>query len=323
MVEFLSGEFLTGNFSNALFEPGSERQPFEAALSLLEYHVIKIKCRLRASHLPASISNAICSVSGACGNHELVNTGTFEKKTKTFKTQCFQNLARLAKPKSASTSPNTMEDVWNSSIGQCDPQYVLVPREMMNQPVSNQKQQSNGDQMNQSDGDQINQSDLYASSVLADHQQDPSASLIGQSPAEEDDSRPENGNETSVTEGQPSTMYREQDLYLPITNISRIMKNCLPENGKTSKTAKTTVQECVSEFISFITSEAAETVRAERRQTLNGDDLINAMERLGFQTTSSNYIDPLRVYLKKYRQMNSASTVCPDDSDDGGKQPGD
>ncbi len=33
------------------------------------------------------------------------------------------------------------------------------------------------------------------------------------------------------------------------------MKKALPENAKIAKDAKETVQECVSEFISFITSE--------------------------------------------------------------------
>ncbi|XP_058003524.1 nuclear transcription factor Y subunit B isoform X3 [Hevea brasiliensis] len=46
---------------------------------------------------------------------------------------------------------------------------------------------------------------------------------------------------------------RGQDRYLPIANISRIMKKAIPANGKIAKDAKETVQECVSEFISFIT----------------------------------------------------------------------
>lgn len=46
-----------------------------------------------------------------------------------------------------------------------------------------------------------------------------------------------------------------QDRFLPIANISRIMKKALPANAKIAKDAKETVQECVSEFISFITSE--------------------------------------------------------------------
>jgi hypothetical protein len=53
---------------------------------------------------------------------------------------------------------------------------------------------------------------------------------------------------------------REQDRFLPIANISRIMKKALPANAKIAKDAKETVQECVSEFISFITSEYPFTV---------------------------------------------------------------
>lgn len=47
----------------------------------------------------------------------------------------------------------------------------------------------------------------------------------------------------------------EQDRYLPIANISRIMKRSIPQTAKISKDAKECVQECVSEFIAFITSE--------------------------------------------------------------------
>ena len=56
-------------------------------------------------------------------------------------------------------------------------------------------------------------------------------------------------------EGDERGSVREQDRFLPIANISRIMKKSLPNNAKIAKDAKETVQECVSEFISFITSE--------------------------------------------------------------------
>lgn len=39
--------------------------------------------------------------------------------------------------------------------------------------------------------------------------------------------------------------------------VARIMKMALPENAKIAKEAKECMQECVSEFISFITSEGA------------------------------------------------------------------
>lgn len=62
---------------------------------------------------------------------------------------------------------------------------------------------------------------------------------------------------------------REQDRFLPIANISRIMKRALPSNAKIAKDAKETVQECVSEYISFITSEyvtKTKTTRTQRKE---------------------------------------------------------
>ena len=48
------------------------------------------------------------------------------------------------------------------------------------------------------------------------------------------------------------------DRFLPIANVVRIMKTVIPKSGKIAKDAKECVQECVSEFVSFITSEASD-----------------------------------------------------------------
>ncbi|GAA0168173.1 DNA-binding transcription factor [Lithospermum erythrorhizon] len=98
---------------------------------------------------------------------------------------------------------------------------------------------------------------------------------------------------------------REQDRYLPIANISRIMKKSLPANGKIAKDAKDTVQECVSEFISFITSEASDKCQKEKRKTINGDDLLWAMATLGFE----EYIEPLKAYLARYREGDAKGSA--------------
>eukprot|EP00887_Chlorella_sp_A99_P007713 scaffold20.g7713.t1 len=91
---------------------------------------------------------------------------------------------------------------------------------------------------------------------------------------------------------------REQDRFLPIANIGRIMKKALPANAKISKDAKETMQECVSEFISFITSEASDRCQREKRKTVTGDDLLWAMTTLGFD----EYVEPLKLYLLKFRE---------------------
>ncbi|KAI4249841.1 MAG: hypothetical protein LQ352_005533 [Teloschistes flavicans] len=76
------------------------------------------------------------------------------------------------------------------------------------------------------------------------------------------------------------------------------MKTALPENAKIAKEAKECMQECVSEFISFITSEASEKCQQEKRKTVNGEDILFAMTSLGFE----NYAEALKIYLSKYRE---------------------
>ncbi|KAK9136941.1 hypothetical protein Sjap_007535 [Stephania japonica] len=92
---------------------------------------------------------------------------------------------------------------------------------------------------------------------------------------------------------------KEQDRLLPIANVGRIMKQTLPTNAKISKEAKETMQECVSEFISFVTGEASDKCHKEKRKTINGDDICWAMGSLGFD----NYVEPLKRYLHKYREL--------------------
>ncbi|KAJ9698235.1 hypothetical protein PVL29_007360 [Vitis rotundifolia] len=99
----------------------------------------------------------------------------------------------------------------------------------------------------------------------------------------------------------PRSNVREQDRYLPIANISRIMKKALPANGKIAKDAKETLQECVSEFISFITSEANDKCQKKKRKTINGDDLLWAMATIGLE----DYIDHLKVCLQRFRESIS------------------
>ncbi|CAH2075535.1 unnamed protein product, partial [Iphiclides podalirius] len=99
--------------------------------------------------------------------------------------------------------------------------------------------------------------------------------------------------------GGKNVPLREQDRFLPIANIAKIMKRAIPENGKIAKDARECVQECISEFISFITSEASDRCQMEKRKTINGEDVLFAMNALGFD----NYVDPLKIYLKKYREI--------------------
>ncbi|CAN1194002.1 Nuclear transcription factor Y subunit B-9 [Linum perenne] len=117
-------------------------------------------------------------------------------------------------------------------------------------------------------------------------------------------------------------MLREQDQYMPVANIIRIMRRILPPNAKISDDAKETIQECVSEYISFVTGEANERCQREHRKTVTADDLLWAMGKLGFD----NYVDPLSSFLTRYREsegdrasyrghplLHNKSTAAPQD----------
>ncbi|KAL6197800.1 hypothetical protein ACLB2K_027594 [Fragaria x ananassa] len=68
-----------------------------------------------------------------------------------------------------------------------------------------------------------------------------------------------------------------------------------------SDDAKETIQECVSEYISFITGEANERCQREQRKTITAEDVLWAMSKLAFD----DYIEPLTLYLHHFREMES------------------
>lgn len=63
------------------------------------------------------------------------------------------------------------------------------------------------------------------------------------------------------------------------------------------KDAKGAVQDCVSEFISFITGQGVSSkCQRMKRKTINGNDISWAITTLGFE----DYIAPLKTYVAKY-----------------------
>lgn len=113
---------------------------------------------------------------------------------------------------------------------------------------------------------------------------------------------------------------REQDRWLPINNVSKLMKNTLPTSAKVSKDAKECMQECVSEFISFVTSEASDRCAGDKRKTINGEDILISLHALGFE----NYAEVLKIYLAKYRQQQALKNQLmyeqEDEEEDGERQ---
>lgn len=110
-----------------------------------------------------------------------------------------------------------------------------------------------------------------------------------------------NANTSNGNQRAHPCIIREQDQYMPIANVIRIMRRILPPHAKISDDAKETIQECVSEYISFITGEANERCQREQRKTVTAEDVLWAMGKLGFD----DYVEPLTVYLNRYREAEN------------------
>ncbi|XVE96683.1 hypothetical protein REPUB_Repub02eG0243600 [Reevesia pubescens] len=113
-----------------------------------------------------------------------------------------------------------------------------------------------------------------------------------------------NGDNANTNTMPQPCMVREQDQYMPIANVIRIMRRILPAHAKISDDAKETIQECVSEYISFITGEANERCQREQRKTITAEDVLWAMGKLGFD----DYVEPLSVFLSRYRESENERT---------------
>ncbi|XP_038704743.1 nuclear transcription factor Y subunit B-4-like [Tripterygium wilfordii] len=99
-------------------------------------------------------------------------------------------------------------------------------------------------------------------------------------------------------------MADHEEQLLPIANVGRIMKQILPQSAKISKESKQTIQECATEFISFVTAEASDKCHKENRKTVNGDDICWALGCLGFD----DYAQAILTYLHKYREAERQRT---------------
>ncbi|KAK7333350.1 hypothetical protein VNO80_30118 [Phaseolus coccineus] len=86
---------------------------------------------------------------------------------------------------------------------------------------------------------------------------------------------------------------------MPITNVTKIMRKFLPNNAKVSDGAKEMIQLSATYYITFVTKKAKEKCLSEYRKIMNADDLLWAIENVGFD----DYIGPLGTFLQRCRNL--------------------
>ena len=78
-----------------------------------------------------------------------------------------------------------------------------------------------------------------------------------------------------------SAPMRQQDCVLPVANVARVMSQALPPGIKITRDSKHLMQELVSEFIGFVTSEANDKCLAEHKRTIYCRDVLDSLCNVG------------------------------------------
>ncbi|XP_075435347.1 DNA polymerase epsilon subunit 3 [Ascaphus truei] len=91
---------------------------------------------------------------------------------------------------------------------------------------------------------------------------------------------------------------RPEDLNLPNTVITRIIKEALPDGINISKEARSAISRAASVFVLYATSCANNFAMKGKRKTLNASDVLAAMEEMEFQ----RFLAPLKESLEAYRR---------------------
>ncbi|KAI8514320.1 DNA polymerase epsilon subunit 3 [Branchiostoma belcheri] len=81
-----------------------------------------------------------------------------------------------------------------------------------------------------------------------------------------------------------------EDLNLPNAVITRIIKDALPEGVNVSKEARSAISRAASVFVLYATSCANNFALKGKRKTLNGTDVIAAVQEMEFE----QFLDQLK-----------------------------
>ncbi|KAG8229618.1 hypothetical protein J437_LFUL002343 [Ladona fulva] len=91
---------------------------------------------------------------------------------------------------------------------------------------------------------------------------------------------------------------RPEDLNLPNAAVMRLVKEALPEGIAVGKEARNALAKAASVFILYLTSLSNNLAIKNNRKTINGQDVINALEDGEFQ----QFVGPLKDALDAFKK---------------------
>jgi len=97
---------------------------------------------------------------------------------------------------------------------------------------------------------------------------------------------------------------RTEDLNLPLSVVTRIIKDALPSGVNVSKEARVAMARAASVFVLYATATANNYALKSKRRTLAAMDVVEAMKDMEFE----EFIEPLKAALAAYRQQQPPKT---------------
>lgn len=91
---------------------------------------------------------------------------------------------------------------------------------------------------------------------------------------------------------------RIQDLYLPISNVSRIIRDSLPANQSVDRETRIAIARATSVFIMYLASSAAANAEKGNHKIFTANDVFEAIEEMEF----NSFLPPMKEALAVYRQ---------------------
>lgn len=96
----------------------------------------------------------------------------------------------------------------------------------------------------------------------------------------------------------PNLVLRDKSK-MPITNMMKIMSQILLNNVQVSYDTMDMIQQSATKYINFVTRKAKDRCQSECRKIMNAEDLLWAIEELGF----NDYVEPLTTFIQRYRNI--------------------
>lgn len=91
---------------------------------------------------------------------------------------------------------------------------------------------------------------------------------------------------------------RIQDLNLPNTNVSKIIKDSLPADVNLDKEARTAIARATSVFIMYLSSNAATIAHKQNHKTFSAQDVFDAIDEMEFK----EFIEPMKSTLGTFKK---------------------